>query len=99
MVIIRTPLEMMGVLSIRSMGWAFSDPATQALLSDIVDENKRGKIFGLYTTVAGIAMILGPSVGGAVYELYGGEFSFAVCGVLSLAASAILLAMIKEPSE
>ncbi len=99
MVIIRTPLEMMGVLSIRSMGWAFSDPATQALLSDIVDENKRGKIFGLYTTVAGIAMILGPSVGGAVYELYGGEFSFAVCGVLSLAASAILFAMIKEPSE
>jgi MFS family permease len=63
-----------------------------------VDENKRGKIFGLFTTVSGIAMVLGPSTGGVLYELYGGEFSFMVCGVLSLAASAILFVMITEPS-
>lgn len=98
MVFIRTPFEMTAVLSIRSAGWAFSDPATQALLSDIVDENKRGKIFGLYTSVSGLAMIAGPFFGGAVYELYGGEFSFTVCGVLSLAASLVLFFMIKEPS-
>jgi DHA1 family multidrug resistance protein-like MFS transporter len=98
MAVIRTPLHMMGVLATRSVGWAFSDPATQTLLSDIVDENKRGKIFGLFTTVSGVAMVLGPSVGGFLYELYSGEFSFIVCGVLSLAASAILFVMITEPS-
>ncbi len=95
---IRTPLHMIGILSLRSVGWGLSDPATQALLADIVDENKRGKIFGLFGSVQGVAMIAGPSVGGIVYELYGGEFSFAVCGLLSLAASMILFLMIKEPS-
>ena len=99
MIIIRTPFQMIGILSIRAVGWAFSDPATQALLSDVVDENKRGKIFGLYATVSGAAMILGPFVGGALYEVYGGEFSFAVCGLLCLAASAVLFLMIKESSE
>lgn len=99
MIIIRTPFQMIGILSTRAVGWAFSDPATQALLSDVVDENKRGKIFGLYATVSGAAMILGPFVGGALYEVYGGEFSFAVCGLLCLAASAVLFLMIKEPSE
>lgn len=96
--IIRTPLQMIGILSFRSVGWGLSDPATQALLADVVDENKRGKIFGLFGSVQGVGMIAGPSVGGIVYELYGGEFSFAVCGLLSLTASIILFLMIKEPS-
>lgn len=96
---IRTPFEMIGVLSVRSLGWGLSDPSTQALLADIVDENKRGKIFGLLGSVGGVAMIAGPSVGGVVYELYGGEFSFAVCGILSLAASVVLFSMIREPQR
>jgi DHA1 family multidrug resistance protein-like MFS transporter len=98
MMIIQTPLQMIGVLAARSGGLGLSDPATQTLLSDLVDENKRGKIFGLYTMVSGIALILGPSVGGTLYEIYGGEISFGICGILTLVASLILYFMITEPS-
>jgi DHA1 family multidrug resistance protein-like MFS transporter len=97
--IIRTPAQMIGILSARSAGWGFSDPATQALLADIVDENKRGRIFGLFGSVSGVAMIAGPTVGGAVFELYGGEVSFTLCGTLTLIASTVLFFMISEPSH
>ena len=99
MMIVHTPLQIIGVLGARSVGLGLSDPATQTLLSDIVDENKRGRIFGLYTTVSGIALILGPTVGGGLYEVYGGEFSFGICGILTLAASIVLFFMITEPSQ
>ncbi|MBU6997889.1 MAG: MFS transporter, partial [Theionarchaea archaeon] len=97
--IVRTPVQMIGILAARSAGWGFSDPATQALLADIVEENKRGRIFGLFGSVSGVAMIAGPTVGGAVYELYGGEVSFALCGALTLVASTVLFLMITEPSH
>ena len=97
MILVQTPVQMIGVLAARSGGLGVSDPATQTLLSDIVDENKRGKIFGLYTTVSGIALTVGPTVGGALYEVYGGELSFGICGVLTLLASCILYFLISEP--
>lgn len=97
--IVRTPWQMIGILGARSAGWGVSDPATQALLADVVDENKRGRIFGLFGSVGGVAMIAGPTVGGVIYELYGGEISFALCGALTLMASIVLFFMISEPSH
>ncbi|MFQ5891641.1 MAG: MFS transporter [Candidatus Methanofastidiosia archaeon] len=96
MALIRTPAEMIGILGVRTVGWATSEPATQALLADVVDENKRGKIFGLFGTIQSLGMILGPTLGGILYQGVGGEASFIVVSTIALLPVLVLYKMIEE---
>ncbi|MHC1605751.1 MAG: MFS transporter [Candidatus Methanofastidiosia archaeon] len=94
-----TPLQMIYVLGIRSVGWAISDPATLALLTDASDEDKRGKIFGLYQFSTGLGWMIGPIFGGILYDLKGGEFSFLMTAIGTLIAGILLTITIKETKK
>lgn len=94
--VVTTPLQMIAVLGARAVGWAVADPATLALLSDTCDERSRGKLFGLYQLSTGLGWMLGPLVGGILYDLQGAELSFVFTGAGTLLAGGILMYTLKE---
>lgn len=94
--IIRTPTQMISVLGARAAGWALVDPATLALLTDTCTEHNRGKIFGLYQLSTGLGWMMGPLIGGILYDLHGAEQSFLLTAIGTLIASVILMITIQD---
>ncbi|HOP08934.1 MAG TPA: MFS transporter, partial [Candidatus Methanofastidiosa archaeon] len=99
MAYIRSSTEMIMVMGVRSVGWAVTDPSTLALLSDVSDEKKRGKIFGLHQLSSGLGWMLGPLVGGIIYDLKGGELSFLLTAFGTLLTAVILIMNLEETLE
>jgi len=99
MAYIRSSTEMIAVMGIRSVGWAMTDPSTLALLSDVSDEKKRGKLFGLYQLSSGLGWMLGPVIGGIIYDLKGGELSFLLTAFGTLITALILIINLEETLE
>ncbi len=96
MTIITTPAQMIYVLGARAVGWALVDPATLALLTDTCSEHNRGKIFGLYQLSTGLGWMMGPLIGGILYDLQGAELSFLLTAVGTLIAACILMMTIQD---
>ena len=96
MTIITTPAQMIYVLGARAVGWALVDPATLALLTDTCSEHNRGKIFGLYQLSTGLGWMMGPLIGGILYDLQGAELSFLLTAVGTLIAAGILMMTIQD---
>jgi DHA1 family multidrug resistance protein-like MFS transporter len=96
MTVITTPAQMIYVLGARAAGWALVDPATLALLTDTCTERNRGKIFGLYQLSTGMGWMMGPLVGGILYDLRGAELSFLLTAIGTLVATGILSITIQD---
>jgi MFS family permease len=94
--IISTPTQMISVLGARAAGWALVDPSTLALLTDTCTEHNRGKIFGLYQLSTGLGWMMGPLIGGILYDLHGAEQSFLLTAIGTLIASVILMITIQD---
>lgn len=58
------------VLAGRSLGFNIMMPTMQALRADIVPEEARGRIFGLFATAFTSGSILGPMLGTYLYSVY-----------------------------
>jgi len=96
-------------LSIRSLGFNIFMPAMQALRADIVPEEVRGRLFGLYNTFFTAGDIVGPVVSTLLYDVYrssswnvgglmipGYGIPFYVNSILGIVTTAILLVFVKE---
>jgi len=99
MAFIRSSTDMIAIMGIRAFGWAMSDPATMALLTDVSDDKKRGKLFGLYQLSSGLGWIMGPVIGGAIYDLKGGEFPFLLTAIGTIITAIILMLFLEETLE
>ncbi len=75
-------LKGFGVLtSLRSVAFNFSMPSFRALQADIVPKEVRGKIFGTVQAAFNIGAVVGPLIGGHIYQLYAPK-SFKIGGIL-----------------
>ena len=54
---------------------------TLAYVSDIADQNEKGWLFGMLGGVSGIALIVGPGVGGYLASTAWGFLAVALCGI------------------
>ena len=71
-------------------------PAEQALVADLSNETNRGKAFGMYTTAQSLGQVIGPVLGGVLYEAaHSAPFYFNTLVLWS--GAAILMLMVKEP--
>jgi MFS family permease len=75
---------------------AFFDPATQAVIPQVVDKEQLAKANSLSSLVGGIAMIIGPVLGGLSVQYMGYTFVF-ILNSLSFLVSALFKVPIKLP--
>lgn len=96
-------------LSVRSLGFNIFMPAMQGMRADIVPEEVRGKMFGLYNTFFTAGDILGPIISTILYDIYrstswnvgglvipGYGLPFYVNAILGILTTAILLVFVRE---
>jgi MFS family permease len=79
-----------GLWVLEAIGFSASSPAQGALVADLTGKNVRGTGYGLYTLASGLGLILGPLLGGWLYDTSGHAVPFYVNG-LALFVGAVLV--------
>ncbi|WP_327425964.1 DHA2 family efflux MFS transporter permease subunit [Streptomyces sp. NBC_01236] len=85
-----TPAELIGARAVMGLGAAMTFPATLSLLTGVFTSRKeRALSIGLWGATAGMAIALGPIVGGFLLEHYSWSSIFYTLGPVSLAVIAL----------
>jgi EmrB/QacA subfamily drug resistance transporter len=74
-------------------------PGTLSILSDAFSPHERGRAIGIWSGVAGIALVIGPLLGGAVIEVVSWRAIFLINVPISIVAVALTLAAVRESRD
>ena len=80
-----------GLWLLEAVGLSASQPAQGALIADLTGRNVRGTGYGLYTLATGLGLILGPLLGGWLYDTAGHALPFYVNGITLFIGAALVL--------
>lgn len=83
-------------VSLRQVGQAAFQPAAVALFSDTAPSGKQGAAMGIYGMCEDIGIIVGPGIGGFVWESLGPQSTFLLAAIPTAAASIISLLAVKR---
>ncbi len=86
--------ELIAARAVQGVGAALITPQTMALITRIFPPEKRGAAMGVWGTVAGVATLVGPLVGGILTDSLGWEWIFFVnlpVGIVGLVLAAVLV--------
>jgi EmrB/QacA subfamily drug resistance transporter len=82
--------QMIVTRAVQGVGAAVMMPQTLALISTVFPPQKRGAAFGVWSSVAGLAIIAGPTLGGVLVSSVGWRWIFFInvpLGVLAIVAA------------
>ncbi|RPJ44518.1 MAG: MFS transporter, partial [Chloroflexi bacterium] len=77
--------------------FAASDPASQALVTDLTAENQRGRVFGIYALAGGLGAVIGPLAGGWFYDNVGQTSPFIINAVVLAISALALWVILRKP--
>ncbi|MGW0038391.1 MFS transporter [Gordonia sp. NPDC003376] len=86
--------ELIAARAVQGVGAALITPQTMALITRIFPPEKRGAAMGVWGTVAGVATLVGPLLGGVLTDSLGWEWIFFVnlpVGIIGLVLAATLV--------
>ncbi len=94
----RSLLPIYAVLGVLGTIRAFSAPAGQALMPNLIERNQLERAVALGSSSWQLAMVAGPSIGGALYAATGrAGVVYGVCSAMALLAFVSVLAIGKPP--
>ncbi len=84
------------VWALQAVGLAAASPAQEALVADLTGTEARGTGYGLYQFASSVGLVLGPLVGGWLYDARGQAFPFYLGGGLLLFATVLTLVWVGQ---
>jgi EmrB/QacA subfamily drug resistance transporter len=91
----RSPEQLVAARTVQGLGGALLTPQTLALIVLIFPPERRGAAFGMWSAVAGVATIAGPTLGGIIVTHWGWRWIFFVN--VPIGAFVLLLALAAVP--
>jgi MFS family permease len=91
------PLALLWV--IEAAAFAAATPAEEALVVDISGDERQGTALGYYTAAAGLGGVIGPLVGGWLYDRFAALGAFGASALLTVLGAALVLLFVREPSR
>ena len=86
--------------------WAFeaaafaaATPAEEALVVDISDSERLGVVLGFYTAAAGLGGVIGPLLGGWLFDRFAAMSVFGTAALLMALGAVLILLLVHEPSR
>jgi MFS family permease len=73
-----------------------SEPAETAMIADLTGQNKRGLASGLYDSVENLGFIIGPLLGGALYDMSGKATPFYLNGLIAIFSAGLVLLLLRQ---
>ena len=83
----------------KTLGLAAAVPPQKAFISDLTEHDRRGTGYGLYTFAASVGAVIGPLLGGWVYDAMSHATPFVLTGSVFLASLGWVLPLLKRPSH
>jgi EmrB/QacA subfamily drug resistance transporter len=90
----QSPGQLIAFRAVQGVGAALLLPQTLSMIVDVFPAEKRGVALGIWGTVAGLASVAGPSLGGLLVTKLDWRWIFVInvpIGVLVVAASAVVM--------
>jgi len=81
---------------LESIGIVMASPAEEALVSDIAGRDIRGSAYGLYLFVSSLGAVIGPLIGGWLYDSFGHVIPFYLNGIILLSDAILVLILFKN---
>ena len=82
------------LFAIYGLVFGLSEGTEKALIADLVPSARRGRAFGWYHAVIGVAALPASVVFGAVWDRYGASAAFLMGAALAVTASMMLLLLL-----
>ncbi|WP_234124300.1 MFS transporter [Clostridium hydrogenum] len=90
-------IEMLVILWVlESVGIVLASPAEEALVSELVDEKVRGSAYGVYLFVSSLGAVIGPLLGGWVYDTFGHQVPFYLNGFALLIDAFLVIILFRN---
>lgn len=91
------PLALLWV--VEEMAFAAAVPAEEALVVDVSDSEHQGTALGYYTAAAGLGGVIGPLMGGWIYDHFAAVGAFGTSALLMMLSAVLILFFVREPSQ
>jgi MFS transporter, DHA1 family, multidrug resistance protein len=85
--------------AIEAAAFAASIPAEEALIVDISSGERLGMSLGLYTAAAGLGVVIGPLLGGWLFDRINATGVFGAAALLMVFGAVLILLLVREPSR
>ncbi|MCL6431698.1 MAG: MFS transporter [Anaerolineae bacterium] len=82
--------------AVQAVGLVATAPAQKALVADLMGSDARGQGYGLYVAASDIGVVIGPLLGGWLYDTAGHGTPFLLNGLLLLGSAALALVLLRE---
>jgi DHA1 family multidrug resistance protein-like MFS transporter len=83
--------------AVEALAFTAAVPAEEALVADLSGSEQRGESFGLYTFASGLGAVIGPLVGGWLYDYAGHSVPFYFTAGLGLLGAVLIVLLVREP--
>jgi len=91
------PLALLWVFE--AAAFAAAVPAEEALVVDISGDERQGTALGYYTAAAGLGGVIGPLLGGWLYDRFAALGAFGISALLMVIGAVLIWLLVREPSH
>ncbi len=91
------PLALLWVFE--AAAFAAAAPAEEALVVDFADEEHQGRALGFYTAAAGLGGVIGPLLGGWLYDRFAAVGAFGISALLMAVGAGLIFLLVREPAR
>jgi EmrB/QacA subfamily drug resistance transporter len=90
----QSPTALIVARLVQAVGGAMVAPQSLSMISKIVPPERRGRAMGVWGAVAGLAVAIGPSLGGLIVSAWGWRWVFLVNVPVCLATAVLAMVMV-----
>ena len=91
------PLALLWVFE--AAAFAAATPAEEALVVDISGDERQGTALGYYTAAAGLGGVIGPLMGGWLYDRFAALGAFGASALMMALGAVLILLFVREPAR
>ena len=84
---------------VEAVAFTAAVPAEEALVADTSGSERRGLSFGFYTFASGLGAVVGPLVGGWLYDQVGPTAPFYFTAALVFLGALLIVLLVREPER
>ncbi len=82
---------------IEAVCFAASDPASQALITNLTQPHERGRVYGVFALAGGLGASIGPLVGGWMYDTAGAWAPFTANAIFLILGALLMARFLRDP--
>jgi MFS family permease len=90
-------VTLLAALGVLAMGMGFNSPATSSMTSRLTSADDQGGTLGLAASLGSLGRVVGPAIGGLLYDIYGSRMPYVTAAVLMTMTALVAVVGFRSP--